>query len=324
MTTPVIWKRPDLLVPQPFDTLLFDVDGVLIETVNSFRAANIAVTDYIVGTLNGLQWNRAEQLTSVTQEDISIFKQAGGFNSDWDMCYLLSALATSRLREWRDSALARRSTEEWGVLAHAASQAGQSGRAWVESVFPASALTDYAVVVDVFNESYWGASELRRRFGCDARYLPQAEGYVQNENMLYTPDFFEQLRQAGVAHLGMITGRIGAEVDSAIERMEAYSGKRWWDVIVPADLYAKPDPQALRYALSQVGGRGGLYIGDTADDFDLVRRYKADKTEVEAPILAAMVVNQQEIALYQSRGADLLVHSVEALLDFLAVSDTLR
>lgn len=323
MMTPVIWKRPDLLLPQPFDTLLFDVDGVLIETVNSFNAANIAVTEYIVGMLHGLQWNRAEQPAPVTQEDISVFKQAGGFNSDWDMCYLLSALATARLREWRDSALAGRGTEEWGALAHAASQEGQSGRAWVEAVFPATALTDYDVVVDIFNECYWGASELRRRFGRDARYLPQAKGYVQNEKMLYASDFFEQLRQAGVAHLGMITGRVGAEVDSAIERMEAYSGKRWWDVIVPADLYAKPDPQALRYALSQVGGRGGLYIGDTADDFDLVRRYKAGRAEDEAQMLAAMVVKHQEIELYQNRGADLLVHSVEALLDFLAVPDTL-
>ncbi|GCE04383.1 HAD family hydrolase [Dictyobacter aurantiacus] len=324
MTTPVIWKRPDLLVPQPFDTLLFDVDGVLIETVNSFRAANIAVTTYIVGTLNGLQWDSTEHETPVTQEDIGIFKQAGGFNSDWDMCYLLSALATARLREWRDSELAARSTQEWGVLAHEAALHGQSGRAWVETVFPSTALTDYEVVVDVFNECYWGASELRRRFGRDARYLPQAEGYAQNERMLYAPDFFARLRQAGVANLGMITGRIGAEVDSAIERMEAYSGQRWWDVIVPADLYAKPDPQALRYALKQVDGRGGLYIGDTADDFDLVRRYKIDRAESEAPVLAAMVVKPQEIELYQSRGADLLVHSVEALLDFLPVPDTLR
>ncbi|GCE18199.1 HAD family hydrolase [Dictyobacter kobayashii] len=321
MTTQVIWKRPDLLVPQPFDTVLFDVDGVLIETVNSFRAANIAVTEYIVGTLNGLQWDRSERQTPMTQEDITVFKQAGGFNSDWDMCYLLSALATSRLREWLGSALAERSTEDWGVLAHEAAQSGRGGRAWVEAVFPASARTDYDVVVDIFNECYWGATELQRRFGREARYMPQAEGFVQNERMLYAPDFFEQLRQAGVAHLGMITGRVGAEVESAIERMEAYSGQRWWDVIVPADLYAKPDPQALRHALSQLEGRGGLYIGDTADDFDLVRRYKASRTETEAPVLAAMVVHKQEIELYQQRGADLLVHSVEALLDFLALSN---
>ncbi|WP_162005029.1 HAD family hydrolase [Dictyobacter vulcani] len=317
MSAPVIWQRPDLVLPKPFDTLFFDVDGVLIETVASFRAANIAVTKYIVGTLNGLEWDQHEQQGPVTQEDITIFKQAGGFNSDWDMCYLLSSLTTARLREWRDSSLAERSTREWGVLAHEAALTGQGGRAWVDATFPASARTSYEVVVDVFNESYWGARELRNRLGREPRYMPDAPGYVHNEKMLYAPDFFERLRRRGIAHLGMITGRVGAEVDIAIERMEAYSGQRWWDVVVPADVHAKPDPAALRFAIDQVGARGGLYIGDTADDFDLVRRYKATKTSNEPTILAAMVVHEQEIDLYRQRGADLLVHSVTALNDFL-------
>ncbi|GCE26003.1 haloacid dehalogenase [Dictyobacter alpinus] len=324
MSAPVIWQRPDLVLPRPFDTLLFDVDGVLIETVASFRAANIAVTTYIVGTLHGLEWDRNRQQAPVTQADIAVFKQAGGFNSDWDMCYLLAALATSRLREWRDSALGSRSTEEWGTLAHEAAQNGVGGRTWVEETFPASALTPYDVVVDIFNESYWGVRELRNRLGREPRYLPDAPGYVHNEKMLYEPDFFEHLRRNGIAHLGMITGRVGAEVDIAIERMEAYSGQRWWDVIVPADLHAKPDPIALRFAIDQVGARGGLYIGDTADDFDLVRRYKATKTAKEPAMLAAMVVHEQEVELYRQRGADLLVRSVTALHDFLGSYNSLR
>ncbi len=42
METPVIWKRPDLQFPTPFDTILFDVDGVLIKTIDSFHATDIA------------------------------------------------------------------------------------------------------------------------------------------------------------------------------------------------------------------------------------------------------------------------------------------
>jgi HAD superfamily phosphatase len=311
MSTPLIWKRPDLLFPHPFDTIFFDVDGVLIETISSFRSATIATIEYIVRTLHGLDRDQA----LVTLADIAAFKQAGGFNGDWDMCYLLAALTLARVREWQGMSLAERSTLEWAALAHEAALQGRGGRAWAESILPASAFTDYATVVDIFNENYWGAAELRKRFGREPNYILDAEGYVHNERMLYAPDFFVSLRRAGIVHFGMITGRIGPEVDSAIERMEAYGAERWWDVLVPADMYAKPDPQALRYAIAQVGARGGLYIGDTADDFDLVRRYKATKAVDEITILAAMVVHGQEIELYQQRGADVIMPSVESLLN---------
>jgi len=48
---------------------------------------------------------------------------------------------------------------------------------------------------------------------------------VNNEQMLFPPDFFMRLRKTGIRHMGMITGRVGPEVDSALERMEAYCGR---------------------------------------------------------------------------------------------------
>lgn len=321
MQTPVIWKRPDLRLPQPFDSIFFDVDGVLIRTTNSFRIANIATTEYVVSELYGLNWGQEEGKSLVTLNDIELFKQAGGFNSDWDMCYLLISLSTARLREWRVSSLREVTTEEWAVLARKASLQGRSGRSWVDETFPANAQPVYDQVVEIFNEFYWGTDELKRRFGHAPRYVSYSEGFVHKEEMLYAPDFFSRLRKAGIRHLGMITGRVGVEVESAVERMEAYSGERWWDVIISADSYLKPNPQALRAAINAVGGRGGLYIGDTADDFDLVRRYESERNdgdgEIEPAILAAMVVQASDEALYKQRGADVLVRSVEDLLALL-------
>ena len=103
MQTPVIWKRPGLLFPAAFDTIFFDVDGVLIKTTDSFRATDIAVAEYVVGTIHGLDWGKDSGNPLVTLEDVNAFKQAGGYNNDWDMCYLLSSLCTARLREWKGS-----------------------------------------------------------------------------------------------------------------------------------------------------------------------------------------------------------------------------
>ncbi len=320
MHTSAVWIRPDLHLPRPFDTIFFDVDGVLIKTANSFRATDIAVAEYIASILHGLEWGRATGKALVTLEDVNAFKQAGGYNNDWDMCYLLASFATARLREWQGTDLATRSVQEWAVLARAAHLAGHGGRTWVDETIPASARADYQLVGDLYHEYYWGADNIRKYFGYEPRYLPHEQGFVYNEEMLYTSDCMTRLRTAGITHLGMITGRVGPEVSDALERMETYSGESWWDVVVDANTHAKPDPQALRAAITTVGTRGGLYIGDTADDFDLVRRYRAERAPEEPDILAAMLTGEEEDAVYQQRGVDIIVRSVDDLVTWVSLS----
>ncbi len=308
------WLRSNLRFPQPFDTILFDVDGVLIKTTNSFRATDIATAEYVVGTLHGLDWGQQQGKALITMEDVDAFKQAGGYNNDWDMCYLLASLFTARQREWRGTELATRSISHWAALSREANLQGHGGREWVETVVPASARVDYELIGALYHEYYWGAEELHKRYGHPARYLPDWQGFVQNEEWLYKPDFLTHLRSRGITRLGMITGRVGPEVDSALERMEKYSGERWWQSVVSADRCPKPDPQALRIAIMEVGAQGGLYIGDTADDFDLVRNYRATQRAGEPEILAAMVASGSEVELYQQRGADIIVSCVADLL----------
>ncbi len=314
MSIPAVWKRPGLQFPPVFDTVFFDVDGVLICTVDSFRATDIAVAEYVAGTIHGLDWGQSEGKPLVTIEDVNAFKQAGGYNNDWDMCYLLAALSTARLREWKGTPLATRSSAEWAELSRQANLRGNGGAQWVREVIPASALPDYDFIGDLYHEIYWGAEEMPKRFGHPARYLPHAPGLVHRETMLYPLDLPMRLRHAGIRHLGLITGRVGPEVDSALERMAAYSGERWWDVVISADEAAKPDPRALQLAIQAVGAQGGLYIGDTADDHDVVLNYRAIKTTGEADFLAVMLVHDDEVKVYQERAADCIIGSVEDVL----------
>jgi phosphoglycolate phosphatase-like HAD superfamily hydrolase len=94
--------------------------------------------------------------------------------------------------------------------------------------------------------------------------------------------------------------------------MEAHAGSRWWDVVISADICPKPDPRALQLAIEGIDGAvgGGLYIGDTGDDLDLVLNYRATKQEYEPDMLAVMLVHPFEEALYQRRGSDFIVGTV--------------
>lgn len=309
MESPNVWRRPELSFPFPFDTIFFDIDGVLIKTTASFHAADRAVAEYIVGTIHGLDWGQQIGHALITEADIDIFKRAGGYNNDWDMCYLLASLYTAKLREWSGTPLAERSNEEWAALSRTANLEGHGGRVWVDETMPASARPDYNIVGELYHEAYWGAEEFQHRFGTVPRYLPTAPGFVHAEKMLFPADLPMRLRERGIRHLGMITGRVGPEVDSALERLERYCDGVWWDVVVPADLAPKPEARTLQLACEAVQALGGLYIGDTADDLDVVLNYRRTKLEAEPAIVAAMVALPEDWPLYQQRGADLILEA---------------
>src|SRR5258708_697249 len=148
MQTQVYWQRPNLTYPDPLDTIFFDLDGTLIKTIDSFHAADIAAAEYIVSQ-HGL-WQKQDGQALLTHDDVLAFKQAGGYNNDWDMCFLLAALCTARLREWRGTELAGRSYTDWAALSHAATLQEHGGLTWVRETIPASAQLDYPLIGEIY------------------------------------------------------------------------------------------------------------------------------------------------------------------------------
>lgn len=82
--------------PLPFDLLIFDMDGVLIDVSRSYRET-IQQTVQIYFEA-GLGFGKSRK-TLITKEDISLFKSTGGFNNDWDLtsALILYLLSISRL-----------------------------------------------------------------------------------------------------------------------------------------------------------------------------------------------------------------------------------
>jgi phosphoglycolate phosphatase-like HAD superfamily hydrolase len=309
-----MWKRANLQLPVELETVLFDIDGVLISN-DAFSCTDRAVAEHVVGRMHGLDWGQGGALPLMTLSDVDAFKRAGGFNDDRDLCYLFAALCTARLREWAGTPLAVRSSQEWAEHARRAHLHGKGGRTWVNATLPASARPDVDLIEELYLEYYWGAAELRKRFGRVPHHLVEdTPGFVDHEQMLFPPDLPAQLHAAGIRHLGMITGRVGAEVTSALERLEAYSCEHWWEVVISAESYAKPNPAALRVAIEAVSAKGGCYVGDSADDLDLLLRYRDQQARADSDILAVMLANEEQGMIYRQRGADCIVTGAEEIL----------
>lgn len=326
----MFWLRPDLGraalgSADWLDTALFDIDGVLIDTSGSYRRSVIEATEYLVRARAGLTGG-PEPL--VTPEDVVAFKMAGGFNSDWDLTPALAGLWTARLREWRGDPRADRSLSAWAADALTATQAGCGGVEWLRATVPASALPDRDVARWVHDELYWGAAVIRRLYGREPQYAPDALGLAHTEEPLLSPETLPALAALGISLYGVITGRISPEVEQALRLIapegesQAISGPHGvaahppFAVIVPASLHAKPDPQALVYAVEKLGARAAIYAGDTGDDLDLTLRYRAEVLphRPDLPTVIAVAVGDGAAAeQFRIRGADITVSGVHEL-----------
>jgi HAD superfamily phosphatase len=316
------WIRPGVVLSQPLDSAIFDVDCVLIDTTRSYRLSVIAATHYLLSQhLRLWPQESAAPQSPVTLEDVAAFKLAGGFNNDWDLTFTLTGLWTARLREWRGQPEAALSLGDWAAQAQQATQRGQGGLAWARATIPHSAQIDHHLARTVHDEYYWGAKLMRELLNQEPVHIPNAPGLVQNEEVMAPQTLLPDLYAGGMRHFGLITGRLGPEIPWAIQLLQEKllpptphwpsAASAWgatpFEAIVPGDQIAKPDPAALIHVAERLGVRQGFFIGDTADDLALVLNYRRVTDASHPSFLAVMIATGREADLYRERGADLIL-----------------
>lgn len=333
-----MWINPNRAAKNPDfhpDTVVFDMDGVLIDNSRIVEFDNVAVR-FIFTDVYGLDDSGVELLT---RAEVAAFKQAGGFNDDFDLIYAVTTVYNAvRLdNQIRDTATLRRLAPN--LIAVAAAQKG--GLAGLLASLPQAARPDWTMVQQVSGEIYWGAEMVRQKLGIEPRYTVR-RGMVEDEQAFAMPELMEDLAALGLHKWGIITGRIAIEMDIALSLLPANLQQP--PVRVTGDMMRKPDPAALVYVVQTLGSSGGYYIGDTADDLRLVQYYEALRAGAANPYIAAkreertigtqeadeqsnplsdpttlppfrcvMIARPGEEALWQARNADAIINSVNQL-----------
>jgi len=276
------------------DTVVLDVDGVLIDVEPSFREA-VRRTVLTVQAAMGV-----EHPWTPTREDVAALKRAGGFNDDVQSSIALAAIgaggAAERLAE---------------VLA--AVDAAGGGLAGLRAAAPDLPRIDGALCLRVFDEHYWGAYRFRAVFGEDPRHVITAAGLVDDERPLVDADLPRRLREtADVGWVALITGRTPAELDAALDLLGWSTGDL--DAVVTGDVVRKPDPACLDRILGACGSRAAVYAGDVRDDWELVRRHRAERPA--APPVRGVIVGAEATAL-RSLGVDATIRATTDLIPLL-------
>ena len=225
------------------DAVVFDCDGVLVDTRRSYDAAIAEVTDRLLSWVGvRLPWRRfAPSL-------ILQLRRTGGFNNDWDTVYTLTVLSILALPASQARKIAEESWPQMGdnpkpilssrdlkavtvrVAALTESFCSTDGFTSFQSVNDfvqtnilspvyASALSSVqqwlgypgspptSLLSTIFDEAYHGARLFRLMYGVKPRYY-HGTGLIENERMLVRRSDLEAVTQlVGVGRLALTTGR---------------------------------------------------------------------------------------------------------------------
>ncbi len=281
------------------DAVVLDIDGVLVDVAGSYRRAIVESLDRVYGA-------------TIDDADVQSFKDAGGFNNDWELTY---AAALYLLASDADGGY----DGDAAAFAADVNEAGgglDAAEAVIEGL-PADAADavyeawDTDRLRDVFQALYLGSDRYRELEGGDPPV--EAEGYIHDEPVLAEASTLDELRER--FDVGVLTGRPAAEADIALERvgLSVPDDHRFtmddWEA-------GKPDPHALVTLAERFDADTVAFAGDTLDDVRTAvnaREADPDRTYRGVGVLTGGLTGEEGRRKYEESGADAVIDSVNDL-----------
>jgi phosphoglycolate phosphatase-like HAD superfamily hydrolase len=319
--TGIRWITPKAqeLLPH-IDTVIFDVDGVLLDVSHTIRAVNCLAPVAYLRWLNG--WTAPDDL--LTSPEIEHFKRAGGFNDDLDLTRALILLYLYKSARYgsRDARYLHPLTPT--ITEFTADIATRGGwlTAATEILRERANPAEWAAIVEDYNPALIGRffQEIRGGTLCERLYGYQpmyvsASGNYPDDRVLLDASLMPSNRT-----LAILTGRTRNEAEVALEmtglteRIPILSHAMTSD-----DGSHKPDPDGMRRLVTALDSRVALYVGDARDDLRTVLNYRALPDSANVTVLSAQVltgtVGEEAPALFAD--ADILADDVNAVLRLL-------
>ena len=277
------------LLPR-LDTLIFDVDGVLLDARASFWQAAAEATRSYLHLILG--WPKSALYFSADQ--VARFKVLAGFNDEVEIAFIavLWNVVRSRLAGTNDPRKLRRRSPGLGkLLAHLADGGGpRAAEAWLLSQLgkaeraEALASCDPEALTQLFRESYVGRRLCEKFYRVQPRYLNRKQGLLERERPLIDPN----LLPPGICKFGIYSGRFPEEIKDALERTGLRKRLLGSRLVIAQEGMAKPDPAGLVKIVRNLDSRAALLVGDSPDDHEAALRYR--KRPGRPPLLSAIVL----------------------------------
>lgn len=223
------------------DSIIFDMDGVLVDVSQSYRLA-------IEKTVNFFLVKRGIT-AKATQKDVNALKGLVGFNNDWDTSFVLIDLLSKGVEK-----------EKFSKMAKPLKLAVRKTR-------------EYQKMKDIFQTFYLG-NLLFEKIEKRKAPLDGVDGFILKESCLISKKLLDKLLNMNLK-LGIATSRPRQEALFAIKKfgLQKFFSKQC--IITQEDTKReKPDPAPLLEAKGRLKAKNPIYIGDSLSDVLAASRAK--------------------------------------------------
>ena len=276
------------------DAVVLDVDGVLVDVADSYRRAIVETVDRVHGR-------------TIPRETVQAFKDAGGFNTDWELtdAVALYVLAFREGLRWDVERFTDEIHQRGGGL-----EAAQEIVAEMPNVPQARVRDkwDRDRLREVFQALYLGTELYRELEGGDPPI--DAPGYIHDEPVIVESDTLEWLEDR--FDVGVVTGRPAAEAAIALDRAgldlpgtHVFTMDDWEE--------GKPHPAALVTLAERFDADRIAFVGDTLDDVKTARNadeVDPDRVYYGIGVLSGGLSGEAGRGKFADVGADAVVDSV--------------
>src|SRR3989344_241602 len=218
---------------QRYDSIIFDMDGVLVN--------NSSYCTAIQKTVELSLWNRFKLKKKIPMKYIETIKGTTGFNNDWDTSYALIRLLGDGVRVERF-------------------------RKEVQQITPeVRETTEYRKVKDVFQSMYLGDKLFSQIYGYSAP-LKIIKGLISLETLLIDLKILAKL--ASKYRLGIATSRPRFEALYAVNNLKLSPEYISVEFLIAKEdvTREKPEPDPLLEVKRRMKVKKPIYIGDTIND----------------------------------------------------------
>ena len=230
-----------------YDALIFDIDGVLIDTSKSFDNAVIKAISIFTGT----------NIFSI--KELRNLRAVGGFNNDWH-----AAIAGAAWINFADYL----SFSEYLQLC----KKSKKGIEGVRKQFPELKESFEQKITQIVKEAYGGRTACEKLYGFKPSMLSE-NGLWKSEVTMIDLDFIKKYKEI----IGIFTGRNHAETELAFSIL-GWSIDPSYVAFSDIPELDKPNPYKLTKLINNLHSDYPIYFGDTVDDLELVKEYRR-KTE---------------------------------------------
>lgn len=271
------------------DAIVFDVDGVLVETQSS----------YIEAVARTVQWLLVHDLAladdgpAVDAATIRAWKRTGPWNDDWDLSYAMYEWLS--VQNGATTTQRRRAAGDPGTAARAERPIDRAR--WER-------------IRGIFEEIYNGTAVATARYGVPP-LVRQERGLAETERVVLEAGLLRELARIGISKVGIVTGRARADWDQVRARLPIPVET----AVATMEDGRKPDVAPLRKVVEALRPRAFYAVGDTLSDLEMVLRWNMTGSPVAGT--AIVLCPAEDEPGYRARGARLFIRSLADLPDLL-------